>query len=147
MYDNVFELNTPHYTYFDETEDLFSPYYEFLAKEIRPISFHDTREVSVNDLSSAYVSRFLKRSVRDEFEYMQILATSYEEGGLIDLPQAQGAIYFESCSECLVSYELTTYGCDFCYGLRQHLDISRNNFTDNQAGIGFYDAHDLPRAS
>ena len=93
------------------------------------------------------MSRFLTRSVEDEFEYMQILATSYEEGGLIDMPQAQGAVYFESCYECLVSYELSQYGCDFCYGLRQHLDITGNKFINNQAGIGFYDAHKLPRAS
>ena len=79
-------MNTPHYTYFDEQEDLESPYYELLALKQRPISFHDTTEVSVNSYSSAYVSRFKTRPVEDEFEYMQLLATSYEEGGLIDLP-------------------------------------------------------------
>ena len=40
----------------------------------------------MNSYSSAYVSRFKTRPVEDEFEYMQLLATSYEEGGLIDLP-------------------------------------------------------------
>ena len=47
----------------------------------------------------------------------------------------------------MVSYEKSDAGCKFCFGLRQHLEISNNVFEDNQVGISFFEAHDLPRAS
>ena len=56
MTDNLFEHNEPHYSYLDKAKEeelklhdgklkqlyITSPYYELLAKEARPISFHDT---------------------------------------------------------------------------------------------------------
>ena len=82
--DNLFKLNEPHYSYLEKAkrdtkrlEDgtlkqlyINSPYYAFLAKKSRSISFHETKEIAVNDYSSAYVSRFKYRSAEDEFEYM-----------------------------------------------------------------------------
>ena len=59
----------------------------YLAKKARPISFHETEEVHVNAYSSAYVSRFRYKQISDEFMYMQLLADTYENGGLIDMPQ------------------------------------------------------------
>ena len=150
-------MNEPHYSYLDEAEspdddkDRKAPYYVYLAKKARSISFYDTKTLGVDELSdgvdNTFLGAYLNKSPANEFEYMQLVAETYENGGLIDLPQTQGVIYYESCSKCLVSYEETEEGCNFCYGLRQHLEIANNKFVDNQVGISFYEAHDLPRAS
>jgi len=52
---------------------------------------------------------------------MDKAAGSFAEGGLIDLPQSQGVIYYEQCRSCLVDFKIAQRNgsekCKFCYSL------------------------------
>ena len=90
-------------------------------------------------------------TIKDELDYMEKIASNYTSGGLIDLPQIQGAIYSEHCRSCLVDYD-TIYeergtDCKFCHYLPAAIKMESNKFADNQDGMTFYEEHSLERAS
>lgn len=85
----------------------------------------------------------------NEWEYLRLYATKYDEGGLIPMSQHQGAIYTESCQSCLVSFidgEDSQEGCSFCHSLIHHVKIYNNTFLDPDDGKAFYEAETLQRA-
>ena len=63
-------MNGPIYSLMANSTNM--PYYKYLAKNSRSPFFHEP----------LYIAEFT-----DEFLYMEMGATSYEYGGLIDLPQ------------------------------------------------------------
>ena len=66
-------------------------------------------------------------TVKDELDYLEKIATDYNSGGLIDMPQLQGLIYTESCRTCLVDYEKIYeergQDCKFCHLLTSAVKI------------------------
>ena len=81
---------------------------------------------------------------------MKLSAKSYEEGGLIDLPQSQGVIYTESCKTCLVDNQYgvdALDGCSFCPDLISNFFLEDNTFSNNYDDSAFFAQHNLPRAN
>lgn len=94
------------------------PYYKYLLGEARDVYFHEPEHIEVTD----------------ELAYLQSRADTYENGGLIDMAQVQGLIYFESCRSCLVDHKaepFITDECEFCYMLTHLLNVSGNIFNAN----------------
>ena len=82
---------------------------------------------------------------------MQKIAKNYTAGGVIDMPQSQGVVYYETCRTCLVDWEESMrYGseeCRWCHYLPSFVRLIQNNFYNNWESVNFFEQHDLPRAS
>lgn len=132
IYNNTFTVNGPAYSFNINSVKL--PYYKYLAQKVRQILFHEDYYLPI----------------KDELEYMTEVAKSYEQGGLIDLPQSQGLVYYEMCRTCLVDWKQwpeQESDCSTCNFFPSYLRMEKNTFTNNWDNVAFYEEHDLKRAS